>query len=173
MDPPASPSQWEVRLTNFTMSFSPWFPHHGQSVSNLLSPSWLVLNTSHPSTCFTKYSVASPWWQYSSSLLCVCTTTTFPRSLSCCGCTVPTCVGPSWLNYYSGSRVQRQNTHWNKTWPKWAERTYPAANLTYDNTRRNLKQRWGILATENLLTTIVTCQFLVNTVFPYSGLLQL
>ena len=43
----------------------------------------------------------------------------------------------------------------------------------YDNTRRNLKQRWGILATENLLITIVTCQFLVNTVFPYSGLLQL
>ena len=43
----------------------------------------------------------------------------------------------------------------------------------YDNTRRNLKQRWGILTTENLLTTIVTCQFLVNTVFPYSGLLQL
>ena len=43
----------------------------------------------------------------------------------------------------------------------------------YDTTRRNLKQRWGILTTENLLTTIVTCQFLVNTVFPYSGLLQL
>ena len=43
----------------------------------------------------------------------------------------------------------------------------------YDNTRRNLKQRWVILATENLLTTIVTHQFLVNTVLPYSRLLQL
>ena len=42
----------------------------------------------------------------------------------------------------------------------------------YDNTRRNLKQRWVILATEKL-TTIVTHQFLVNTVLPVSRLLQL
>ena len=48
-----------------------------------------------------------------------------------------------------------------------------ADTTVYDNTRRNLKQRWGILATENLLTTIVTHQFLVNTVLPYSRLLQL
>ena len=54
-------------------------------------------------------------------------------------------------------------------------KTVPARlySTLYDNTRRNLKERWDILATENLLITIVTCQFLVNTVFPYSGLLQL
>ena len=36
----------------------------------------------------------------------------------------------------------------------------------YDNTRRNLNKCWVILATENLLTTKVTCEFLVNSVLP-------
>ena len=37
---------------------------------------------------------------------------------------------------------------------------------TYDNTRRNLNKYCVILATENTLTTKVTCEFLVNTVLP-------
>ena len=36
----------------------------------------------------------------------------------------------------------------------------------YDNFSRNLNKCWVILATENLLTTKVTCEFLVNTVLP-------
>ena len=36
----------------------------------------------------------------------------------------------------------------------------------YDNSPRNLTKCWVILATENLLTTKVTCEFLVNTVLP-------
>ena len=38
--------------------------------------------------------------------------------------------------------------------------------FVYDNFRRNLNKCWVILATENLLTTKVTCEFLVNTVLP-------
>ena len=53
------------------------------------------------------------------------------------------------------------------TWGKQKSRakTVPARlySTLYDNTQRNLKQRWGILATENLLITIVIYQFLVNS----------
>ena len=36
----------------------------------------------------------------------------------------------------------------------------------YDNTRRNLKPMWVILVTENTLSKIKHCPFLVNTVLP-------
>ena len=38
--------------------------------------------------------------------------------------------------------------------------------IAYDNTRRNLNKYCVILATENTLSTKVTCEFLVNTVLP-------